>query len=257
MSPSPSTSAASVSISTSSPTPTPLSPRSDGRPSRGCASERRRRRATASNTATAGARWSGGPTDWCTRPAWRRSPARATSRASHCPSRWPRSTEWSGRPDWSPGAVGGPSGNSVRRCNPCAASRPVWPSGPLAIALYVLTILVNWSLQFINPLVAEAGLAQWSVGRHLFGNLGRTVNFVPLVSTIYPAVKQVATSPVDRDSEYESGVLVEYPREGVYSIGLVTSEGRGAIDDFVGASGRPDGLADLLALFSAVDEVLQ
>jgi uncharacterized membrane protein len=89
---------------------------------------------------------------------------------------------------------------------------------PLAITLYVLTILVNWSLQFINPLVAEAGLAQWSVSRHLFGNLGRTVNFVPLVSTTYAAVKQVVTSPVDRDSEDESGVLVEYPREGMRMI---------------------------------------
>ena len=82
------------------------------------------------------------------------------------------------------------------------------------------TFSPSWStgLQFINPLVAEAGLAQWSVGRHLFENLGRTVNSVPLVSTTYAAVKQVVTSPVDRDSEYESGVLVEYPREGMRMI---------------------------------------
>lgn len=134
---------------------------------------------------------------------------------------------------------------------------------PLLITLYVLRILVNWSLQFIDPLVAQTRLveytsnveiaaqvvavvlivgvitvlgllAQWSVGRHVFGNVGRTVNFVPLVSTIYAAVKQVATSLVDRDSEYESVVLVEYPKEGIYSIGLVTGEGRAAIDDVVG-----------------------
>mgnify|MGYP000032399559 FL=1 len=134
---------------------------------------------------------------------------------------------------------------------------------PLAITLYILRLLVNWSLQFINPLVAGTrlanytgnvevlaqvvaviiivgaltvigALAQWSVGRHLFGNLGRTVNFVPLVSTIYAAIKQTATSLVDRDTEYESVVLVEYPREDIYSIGLVTSEGREAIDDVVG-----------------------
>ena len=134
---------------------------------------------------------------------------------------------------------------------------------PLAITLYILRLLVNWSLQFINPLVAGTrlanytgnvevlaqavavliivgtltvigALAQWSVGRHLFGNLGKTVNFIPLVSTIYAAIKQTATSLVDRDTEYESVVLVEYPREDVYSIGLVTGEGRGAIDDVVG-----------------------
>jgi uncharacterized membrane protein len=134
---------------------------------------------------------------------------------------------------------------------------------PLAITLYILRILVNWSLQFINPLVAGTrlanytgnvevlaqvvavliivaaltiigALAQWSVGRHLFGNLGKTVNFIPLVNTIYAAIKQTATSLVDRDTEYESVVLVEYPREDIYSIGLVTSEGREAIDDVVG-----------------------
>jgi len=134
---------------------------------------------------------------------------------------------------------------------------------PLVVTLYILRILARWSLQVIDPVVAGtrlteftanneiaaqfvAGLiivalitllgmlAQYSVGRHLFGNLGRTVNLVPLVSTIYASVRQVATSLVDRDSEYDKVVLVEYPREGMYSIGLVTSEGRKAIDEVAG-----------------------
>jgi uncharacterized membrane protein len=33
---------------------------------------------------------------------------------------------------------------------------------------------------------------------------------------------------------YDPDVLVEYPREGLYSIGLVTGEGREAIDDVAG-----------------------
>jgi uncharacterized membrane protein len=134
---------------------------------------------------------------------------------------------------------------------------------PLVITLYVLKILASWSLQLIDPVVAGTRLtnftannqtaaqvlaalvivalitvlgmvAQYSVGRHLFGNLGRAVNLVPLVSTIYASVRQVATSLVERDSEYDKVVLVEYPRKGVYSIGLVTSEGRDAIDAVAG-----------------------
>ena len=134
---------------------------------------------------------------------------------------------------------------------------------PLAVTLFVLRILVTWALQFIDPVVAELGLvsatanielvaqvvavvlivtaltalgllAQWSVGRHLFGNLGKTVNFVPLVNTIYASVRQVATAIVERDSRYESVVLVEYPRDGLYSIGLVTGEGRDSIDAVAG-----------------------
>ncbi|ELY73776.1 hypothetical protein C488_13278 [Natrinema pellirubrum DSM 15624] len=79
---------------------------------------------------------------------------------------------------------------------------------PLVVTLYVLRFLVNWSLQFVDPLVRTAGLAQYtgnvtvvaqafaviliavaavvlgflaqlSVGRHLFGNVGRLVNVVP------------------------------------------------------------------------------
>ncbi len=125
---------------------------------------------------------------------------------------------------------------------------------PLIVTLYVLRFLVNWSLQFVGPLVRAAGLAQYtanveivaqalavvliaaavvalgflaqlSVGRHLFGNVGRLVNVVPLVSTIYGSVRQVADSLVERKTGYESVVLVEYPREGVYMIGLVTGEG--------------------------------
>jgi uncharacterized membrane protein len=136
--------------------------------------------------------------------------------------------------------------------------------GPLVLTLFILRLLVNWSLQLINPVVAgtrlgefikEAVLAQvaaavlivvvvaligavakWSVGQHLFGNAGRIINVVPLVNTIYGSIKQVATSLVDRESEYESVVLVEKPRMGLYSIGLLTNEGIKEFDDATGES---------------------
>ena len=134
---------------------------------------------------------------------------------------------------------------------------------PLVVTLYVLRFLVNWTLQFVNPLVHGAGLAQYtanveivaqllavaiivttvvvlgflaqlSAGRHLFGNVGRLVNVVPLVSTIYGSVRQVANALVERRTAYESVVLVEYPREGVYMIGFVTGESPPAVTDVAG-----------------------
>ncbi|WP_254764238.1 DUF502 domain-containing protein [Natrinema marinum] len=134
---------------------------------------------------------------------------------------------------------------------------------PLAVTLYILRFLVNWSLQFVTPVVRAAGLAQYtrnvevvaqllavvmivaavvvlgflaqqSVGRHLFGNIGRLVNVVPLVSTIYGSVRQVADSLVERKTGYESVVLVEYPREGVYMIGLVTGESPRPVEEVAG-----------------------
>ncbi|MFC7075179.1 DUF502 domain-containing protein [Haloarcula halophila] len=124
---------------------------------------------------------------------------------------------------------------------------------PLVITLYVLRLLVSWSLQFVDPVVQGTRLTQYTgnveavaqlvavvlilvvvtvlgylaqknVGRQLFGGIGRIVNVIPLFSTIYLTVRQVANSLVDRSTAYESVVLVEYPREGIYSLGLVTGE---------------------------------
>ena len=132
---------------------------------------------------------------------------------------------------------------------------------PLAVTLYVLYVVVNWSLQFVNPLVEStrliqytanievvaqivavvsilAGisllgyLAQKSLGKQLFGSVGRVVNLVPLVSVIYGSVRQVANSLVERRTNYEGVVLVEYPREGIYSIGLVTGESPDTVEHY-------------------------
>jgi len=134
---------------------------------------------------------------------------------------------------------------------------------PLVVTLYILRLLVNWSLQFVNPVVQGTRLTQYTanievvaqvlavvlilgvitvlgylaqqrVGREMFGNLGRVVNVIPLVSTIYVGVRQVANSLVDRDTAYESVVLVEYPRKNVYSIGLVTGESPTVAEDVAG-----------------------
>jgi len=134
---------------------------------------------------------------------------------------------------------------------------------PLVVTLLVGRVVVGWTLGIVNPLVQWTGLAayvandqllaqvlavvlvlvtitvlgslaQWTVGQRVFGGVGRVVNFIPLVDTVYSSVRQVASSLVDRDSRYESVVLVEYPREGVYSIGLVTAESPRAVESVAG-----------------------
>lgn len=134
---------------------------------------------------------------------------------------------------------------------------------PLVVTALVGRVLVGWTLGIVNPIVQATGLAayvandvllaqilavalvlvtitvlgflaQWTVGQRVFGGVGRIVNFIPLVNTVYSSVRQVASSLVDRDSRYESVVLVEYPREGVYSIGLVTAESPKAVETVAG-----------------------
>lgn len=124
---------------------------------------------------------------------------------------------------------------------------------PLVVTLYIIRVLVNWSLQVVNPLVRQTRLVQYTanieivaqvlavvsiltgltavgflaqrtVGRRVFGNFGRIVNFIPLVNVIYASIRQVANSLVERRTAYDGVALVEYPRAGVYAIGLVTGE---------------------------------
>jgi len=138
---------------------------------------------------------------------------------------------------------------------------------PLLITLYILDILVSLALNYINPVVQEGNLtdytanvefvaqiiavvlivstitflgflAQKRLGQRLFGTLGRTVTIIPIVRTIYTTVRQISTSFSSSDSSYDSLVLVEFPRRGVYAIGLATSESPEPVNDVTGEPSR-------------------
>jgi uncharacterized membrane protein len=86
--------------------------------------------------------------------------------------------------------------------------------------------LVAQVLAAVLIAVAIAALgfvASWGIGKRLFGGLERGLRLVPLVRTIYFGVQQVGESLVERASGYDSVVLVEFPRNGTYSLGFVTN----------------------------------
>jgi uncharacterized membrane protein len=124
---------------------------------------------------------------------------------------------------------------------------------PLVVTVVVLRVVFSWLLVVADPLVTETRLAQYTgnvefaaqalaivvlvvavtalgyvaqrgFGSRVFANLGRVMDFVPLVSVSYGSVRQVANSLVDGTSGYERVVLVEYAREDLYVIG--SSRGR-------------------------------
>lgn len=134
---------------------------------------------------------------------------------------------------------------------------------PLVVTVYVVKLLVGWAVGILDPVVSGTGLLQYTgnvelvaqmaaaviivssitvlgylaekqVGKQTFGNVGRVVNIIPLVNTIYGSVRQVANALVEQNTRYESVVLVEYPRKGVYTIGLVTSQGSPTIEAATG-----------------------
>lgn len=124
---------------------------------------------------------------------------------------------------------------------------------PLAVTLFVLQFVFVRTTGLLNPLVQATRLtnytgnvevvaqllaaviiaaaitllgylASWSLGQRLFGGFERAIRLVPLVRTVYFGVRQVSESLAQRSAGYDSVVLVEFPREGVYAVGFVTNE---------------------------------
>ncbi|WP_058826695.1 DUF502 domain-containing protein [Haloferax sp. Q22] len=129
---------------------------------------------------------------------------------------------------------------------------------PLAVTVFVLQFVFNRITAALRPVVREvtpflAGalnysgdivfisqvlsaliiavaisllgyLASISLGQRLFGSFERGVRLLPLVRTIYFGVRQVSESLTEPTAGYDRVVLVEYPREGLFSIGFVTNE---------------------------------
>lgn len=64
--------------------------------------------------------------------------------------------------------------------------------------------------------------------RNIFGFGERILFRVPMISTIYKAIKEISFAFfVQKNSIFQKVVLVEYPRKGLYQLGFITSETKG------------------------------
>lgn len=134
---------------------------------------------------------------------------------------------------------------------------------PLVVTVVAVQLMFGWLRGILNPIIEETGLvslsgnidilaelgalvillvgitllgylAQRSGGARLFDLFDRVVGIVPMVSVVYSSVRQVSDALVNRESKYENVVLVEYPREGLYVLGFVTSESPAAVSNALG-----------------------
>ena len=124
---------------------------------------------------------------------------------------------------------------------------------PLVVTLVAFRLIFSWLRGFLNPIIDGTGLirltgnvevaaeilallilfgiiavlgyiAQRSLGAYAFGIVDRLIGLIPMVSVVYSSVRQVSDALVSQESRYESVALVEYPREGLYVLGFVTSQ---------------------------------
>ena len=87
-----------------------------------------------------------------------------------------------------------------------------------------------WSLVALLlavALISVVGvLARYYIGKKIIDWTDRLLMRVPFLNKIYGAIKQVNDAFSGNKHSFKTVVLVEFPREGIYSIGFITSEQR-------------------------------
>ena len=68
------------------------------------------------------------------------------------------------------------------------------------------------------------------IGRTLLKTGERVLDKMPVVRTIYSAIKQIMETVMSTNSEsFRDVVLVEYPRKGTWAVGFATKDNKGEI----------------------------
>ncbi len=67
-------------------------------------------------------------------------------------------------------------------------------------------------------------LARYYIGKKVIDWTDRVLMQVPLLNKFYGAIKQVNDAFAGSKNSFKTVVLVQFPREGMYSVGFITSE---------------------------------
>jgi uncharacterized membrane protein len=119
---------------------------------------------------------------------------------------------------------------------------------PLGVTVFVLVALFRFMDSLLGPLfrvfglkvpglglvsgilliVATGAMASNVLGRRVVQLFDRMMLRIPFARTIYSATKQFSDALLQRNRlAFQEAVLVQWPREGLYTVGFVTGETRG------------------------------
>jgi len=93
------------------------------------------------------------------------------------------------------------------------------PEGLMALALPALGAVFVFIVLLLTGLLGTN-----LIGRRLLVWGEELVQHIPIVGSIYGGVKSFAESVFSQSSSFRKVVMVEYPREGVWSLGFLTAE---------------------------------
>tara|TARA_B100000131_G_C18097879_1_gene604770 strand:- start:217 stop:834 length:618 start_codon:yes stop_codon:yes gene_type:complete len=96
---------------------------------------------------------------------------------------------------------------------------PFYLPGLGLIIVFIVTTLVG-------------SLATGLLGRSLIKLWENILNRMPVVRSVYNAIKQILETVMAAQSDaFRQAVLVEYPRKGIWAIGFVTGSAKGEVKD--------------------------
>lgn len=96
-------------------------------------------------------------------------------------------------------------------------------------------------LDFISTIVvvllitALGVLSQFFLGKMLISYFESLMRRIPVVGTVYKTVRQIVdTFSKEKKAVFQKVVLVEFPREGLFSVGFLTGDAKGEIQSKTG-----------------------
>ena len=102
------------------------------------------------------------------------------------------------------------------------------------IVFFVFTIIVGW-------------VAKGLIGRSVITSGERLVNRMPLVSSVYSGIKQIAETVFAKsEKNFDRTCLVQFPTPGVWAVGFVAAKPKGEI------AARLPNLDDMITVFVAL-----
>jgi len=135
------------------------------------------------------------------------------------------------------------------KLHPWLERLPEWVSVLVGFVFFVIVVLVI------------GALASGIIGRLMLGWLDKLLKQVPIVKTIYSSARQLTDAVFVNRSSLRKTVIAQYPRQGMFAVGFLTSDDRITLADgrkalFVFFPTTPTPTSGWLALIPE-DEVTQ
>ncbi|MDR3143934.1 MAG: DUF502 domain-containing protein [Puniceicoccales bacterium] len=103
-------------------------------------------------------------------------------------------------------------------------------SSPMSALINTVSIVL-----VVIVIVAIGLLSKLFLGRLIISATEKVINYVPFVNAVYKTVKQIAETFGKSNSEaFSKTVLIEYPKDGCYALGFLSSEANGEVQDKTG-----------------------